>query len=152
MGGMSVWHWLIFLTVVYIMFRLIILIFRLGARGKDDGGRRGASGGEYATEIVGESHYQKALESLAGGRFEDAAEKHVSAVLIHEDDNAHDSNAVRVDIRGKTVGYLSREDARTWRAKAPGSFRHECPAVIVGGWDRGDGDRGHFGVRLDLTL
>jgi hypothetical protein len=25
-------------------------------------------------------------------------------------------------------------------------------ATIVGGWDRGNGDRGYFGVRLDLAL
>lgn len=28
----------------------------------------------------------------------------------------------------------------------------ECAALICGGRDRGDGDVGNFGVRLDLTL
>lgn len=152
MNELSGWHWLIVFAILYIFFRPIIRGFRSGARGEGDRGRRAAGDGDYGTEIVGESHYQRALESLAGGRSEDGAEDYISAVLVHEDDNPHDPKAVRVDIKGKTVGYLSREDARTWRAKAPGSSRHECPAVIVGGWDRGGGDRGHFGVRLDLRL
>jgi hypothetical protein len=27
-----------------------------------------------------------------------------------------------------------------------------CKAKIVGGWDRGEGDRGYFGVKLSLAL
>jgi hypothetical protein len=26
-----------------------------------------------------------------------------------------------------------------------------CDAKIVGGWDRGDGDEGHYGVTLSLS-
>jgi len=26
-----------------------------------------------------------------------------------------------------------------------------CDAIIVGGWDRGNGDEGNFGVKLDLA-
>jgi hypothetical protein len=26
-----------------------------------------------------------------------------------------------------------------------------CSATITGGWDRGDGDTGHFGITLDLA-
>lgn len=28
----------------------------------------------------------------------------------------------------------------------------KCSAMIVGGWDRGKGDTGYFGVKLDLPV
>ncbi|MCZ7599752.1 MAG: HIRAN domain-containing protein [Gammaproteobacteria bacterium] len=78
----------------------------------------------------------------------------MTAHLVHEDDNPHDRYAVRVDIHGKTVGYLSRELALEFR-KSIAELGHpgltaKCNALIVGGWNRGDGDTGHFGVKLDL--
>jgi len=110
--------------------------------------------GAYALDIVGESRYQAALAHICGGRTEDGHNKIVQATLIHEDTNPHDNQAIRVDIEGRTVGYLSRENARQYRqmlqkAGHPG-ITATCSAVIVGGWDRGDGDTGHFGVKLDI--
>jgi hypothetical protein len=74
--------------------------------------------------------------------------------LVLDDDNPYDSLAVRVEIRGCIVGHLSRENAREYRRqlKKAGhpALTASCKALIVGGWDRGGGDRGHFGVRLDL--
>lgn len=110
--------------------------------------------GDFAIDVVGESRYQNALEIAAGGRTEDGCEKIVNAVLVLEDSNPHDPKAVHVLIGGRVCGYLSREDARAYRTqlKKAGHPRitASCKAVIVGGWDRGGGDRGHFGVRLDL--
>ena len=112
--------------------------------------------GDYALDVVGESNYQSALASICGGRTEDGHNEIVQATLIHEDSNPHDSMAVRVDISGRTVGYLSRENARQYRkqlarAGHPG-ITATCSAMIVGGWDRGGGDTGHFGVKLDLPV
>lgn len=104
-------------------------------------------------DVVGESHYQGDLERLAGGRTRDGVDVEVMAALIPEDGNAYDPRAVRVEVRGLTVGYLDRESARAYRrlAKARGIEGGAvlCPARIVGGWDRGKKDRGHFGVRLE---
>ena len=110
--------------------------------------------GTYSVDIVGESKYQSALETICGGRTDESQEKIVVATLVHEDDNPYDNKAIRVDIEGKTVGYLSREHARQYRkiikeAGYPG-ITATCSAMIVGGWDRGGEDRGHFGVKLDL--
>jgi len=93
--------------------------------------------GEYAFDIVGESKYQDALESICGGRTHEAADKYVEATLYQENSNVHDSQAVRVDIEGKTVGYLSRDDARAYRkqldALGRGPLVAVCKAKIVGG-------------------
>lgn len=114
------------------------------------GGVRLAGDGEYGLDVVGESHYQGDLERLAGGRTRDGVEVETQAELIPEDDNPHDKKAVRVAIGGRTVGHLSRDDARAFRESV--GRPATCAALIVGGWDRGKGDRGHFGVRLDADL
>ncbi|MFQ5507926.1 MAG: HIRAN domain-containing protein [Leptospirillia bacterium] len=108
----------------------------------------------YSVDIVGESHYQRELEQICGGRTEEGHKLIVEVYLVPENDNPHDDQAVRVYVRDKTVGYLSRELARSYRKRLaeagyPGSPA-TCAAMIVGGWDRGGSDRGHFGVKLDL--
>ncbi|MGQ0669703.1 MAG: HIRAN domain-containing protein [Actinomycetota bacterium] len=77
------------------------------------------------------------------------------ALLIPEPANRYDPNAVAVCVDGKIVGYLSRDNAEVLQpAIMVPHRRHDrpvaCRARIVGGWDRGAGDRGHFGVRLHL--
>ena len=110
--------------------------------------------GEFRVEVVGESHYQQALEAICGGRCEEGHEYECTAVLVLENNNPYDNKAVRVDIEGYCTGYLSRENARAYRKelKKAGypNLTASCDAMIVGGWDRGRDDQGHFGVRLDL--
>jgi hypothetical protein len=110
--------------------------------------------GAYNLKVVGTSNYQSALEKICGGKTDEAQELEVRAILIHEEDNPHDKKAIRVDIDGRTVGYLSRNDAREYRKQLsdlgqPG-ITAACSAMIVGGWDDGDEDVGSYGVRLDL--
>lgn len=112
--------------------------------------------GLFELEVVGESNYQAALERVCGGRTGDGHDLRVKALLVLEDANPYDSNAVRVDIDGQAVGYLSRRHAVQYRralaATGYGRADAYCDAVIRGGWDRGGGDRGHFGVRLDIPM
>lgn len=116
-----------------------------------------AGDGTYEQEIVGESHYQDALERLAGGRSERGAHVEVRAELVLEDDNPYDGQAVAVMIGGEIVGHLDRGMARAVRAKlaaagAPRDWPIHCAAVIVGGWSRDRGTNvGSFGVKLDFT-
>ncbi len=110
--------------------------------------------GDFGVEVVGESHYQPAIEDAAGGRTEESCEQIVDAFLVLEDSNPYDAKAVQVRINGQVCGHLSRENARQYRMqlKAIGlpHVTARCKAMIVGGWDRGPDDRGFFGVRLDL--
>src|SRR5688500_13504911 len=71
----------------------------------------------FAIGVVGESHYREAFETLCGRRCKDGVTRLVEAVLVHEDNNRHDPRAVRVQVDGLTVGYLSRGDARAYRLK-----------------------------------
>jgi hypothetical protein len=112
--------------------------------------------GDFVVEVVGVSNYQDAIERAAGGRSENGCEKVVDAVLILEDSNPHDRNAVQVMIGGCVCGYLSRRNARMYRQQLRdagySTITARCRAKIVGGWDRGPNDRGHFGIRLDLPV
>jgi hypothetical protein len=112
--------------------------------------------GRYEFDIVGESKYQDALEFICGGRTDEGAEKRVEALLYMEDQNPYDNQAGRVDVEGKTVGYLARDDARSYRRQITSAVHTQpvgaCDVMIVGGWECSKKDRGHFGVKLDLPV
>jgi len=113
--------------------------------------------GRFELEIVGESHYQAALNKLAGGKTEEGHRIERKAVLFLDDENPHDDKAVAVLIKGELVGYLDRETARSYRQQmAVAGHRDSTPvaevaALIVGGWSR-QGDEGHYGVKLDIPI
>jgi hypothetical protein len=105
-------------------------------------------------EVVGEAQYQGVLERLAGGRSDLSANVPVSCVLLPEPHNPHDANAVAIQVDGATVGYLPRKDAAAFSPCLRAALvRHEivqCSGLIVGGWENGPEDRGHFGIWLRL--
>lgn len=103
-------------------------------------------------DVVGEAHYQTALCELAGDHGNHESMQQFTARLIPENDNPYDDKAVRVDIAGKTVGYFSRDDARSFRrrlvAKKLTGQTTTCGARITGGWLTKSGERASYGVRL----
>jgi hypothetical protein len=109
--------------------------------------------GKFDCDIVGESHYQFAIKQLAGSNNEYVEDKEYRAFLIPEDDNPHDNKAVRIDINSSTVGYLSRDNARTFRrrlgAKKLTGQITSCKAVVTGGqpWE---GNTSYYGVCLNI--
>ena len=78
-----------------------------------DGSKRDDS---FPTMVVAESLYQATLVKICGKPEEKYAKK-FSARLVPENNNPHDKNAVMVRIELRLVGYLSREDALTYRGK-----------------------------------
>ena len=112
--------------------------------------------GNFELEIVWELHYQAALEAICGPRVPKGVNRLETAWLILEDNNPHDKNAVRVEIRSKKVGYLSREAAMLYRqqlkARGMPKANGQCQAVIRGGWVSSDGRKGPYSVRLDIPI
>lgn len=112
---------------------------------------------EFEFEVVGESYYQPALAKLAvdHARISAGADeiKPLTAHLIPDDYNEYDDKAVRVEINGLHVGYLSREDARSFRrrlgAKKLTGQITTCGALITGGHVK-DGKKMSYGVVLDI--
>jgi hypothetical protein len=107
--------------------------------------------GKFGFPVVGESHHEAVLEQLAGGRTEEGVHVSCAALLLPQPDNPYDPDAVAVFIRGEEVGFLARNVAPEFlqALRAGGYDRAASEAIIVGGWDRGRGDRGNFGVRLN---
>ena len=98
-------------------------------------------------EVVGESFYQSNIASIS-------INSDLIAHLIPENDNKYDSLAIRVDIERKTVGYLSKEDARAFRKKLKrlklDNATTACNAYVTGGHLR-DGKQMNYGVEINLA-
>lgn len=106
-------------------------------------------------EVVGEGSYQRALDTICGGKCEDGYQMPKQATLVPEPANPHDRNAVAVFIDGHKVAYIPRGEAPPYQKLLLGLARRGfycwCDATIVGGWLRGKNDEGHYGVKLDLA-
>jgi hypothetical protein len=109
--------------------------------------------GDYRFEVVGESNYQKALKKYAGDHDENGSDTECVAFIIPEDHNKYDDKAVRVDIGTDTVGYLSRDDARSFRrrlaARKMAGQITSCNALVKGGFTR-NGEAMSYGIWLDI--
>ena len=109
---------------------------------------------KFELEIIEEERYQAALEAICGPRVARGVNRFETARLISEDKNPRDKNAVRVEIRGKQVGYLSPDAAILYRqqlaSRGMPKANGQCQAVIRGGWVSSDGRKGAYEVWLDL--
>lgn len=99
--------------------------------------------GSYSQEVVGESNYQPALRAAAGSGYETRC---VAAVIL-DDHNEYDNNAIRIEVDGRTVGYLSREDAREYRREIKRTG--QASTIYVNAKIFGGGEK-HYGIWLDL--
>ncbi len=107
-----------------------------------------------AIEVKGEATYQKALERIAGPKTAEGGAPDVVAYLEPDPSNPYDSNAVKVFVTGLLVGYINRDDAE-WVQKTCLDIQCEeggklvaMKGQLVGGWDRGGGDEGSWGIWL----
>jgi hypothetical protein len=112
-----------------------------------------AGDGQFGFQVVGESHYQSELAKIAGGITAEGVHHECAALLRLEPTNKYDPNAVEVLIDRLRVGYIAAAQAAEMCAlfHSAGIVQAGCEAVIQGGWDRGGGDMGEFGVRLNIV-
>ena len=104
-------------------------------------------------QVVGEGPRQEKLAQIAGPKTPDGKEMFVGVTLRCEPANPVDPNAIRVEVMGQHVGYLKADHAALLAAPVAqvcgGAL--EARGLIVGGWDRGGGDTGHYGIRVWIT-
>jgi len=114
----------------------------------------------YPLQVQGESNYKDNIEAICGYVDDDEgvnADDFI-ARLVLEDSNRYDpGNAVRIEIDGKTVGYLSKPGAKAYRKRLTAiglsDVTGECYASIKGGFiKKSTGEQADFGVKLDLNL
>lgn len=101
----------------------------------------------YIYNIVGEQSYQKNLKKIAGSKEEESKFFECYAKVSSEPFNQYDKNAVKVEINGLVVGYLSKGEAAKLAGKV---INKTVPAVIDGGWKDED-SIGSYGVKLAIT-
>lgn len=105
--------------------------------------------------VVGESFYQPALQLICGHPSVDGYSVDCVAELRPEPGNPHDPAAIGVYVQDHKVGHLSREDARAYAVVVAEAIAEHggarCAAYIRGGWSRGRGDTGMFGVSLRFS-
>jgi hypothetical protein len=106
----------------------------------------------FPMEIVGESKYQAALIAICGAHTRYGHDSEYSAQIEREPFNPFDQNAVVAKIAGRTVGYLSREQAVrvSEQMLADGITAASCMARVRGGWRTNQYDEGHYGVWLSI--
>ncbi len=109
--------------------------------------------GQYATRAVGTSHYRSDLAAIAQNDGKRALVL-CTGLLVREQDNRHDPNAISVKVLGQTVGYLSREFAGRYR-QAVLTELGDMPAITVrAAITGGHQDKGklyEYSVELDLA-
>ena len=100
--------------------------------------------GSFPLEVVGESNYQRELVSICGRYTLAGNDTEHSALLKLEPLNPHDSNAIMVKIKGKTVGYLPRQQAVRVGTQMRRVCLTEanCKARVRGGWRTNQYERG----------
>lgn len=96
-------------------------------------------------DVVGESKYPNTFKAVLGNELQpgDGVEKLVKGALMREKKNKHDSNAVKVQVGFRPIGYVPADDAEELAemmdsAKVPTLF------VTVRVWGKLD-ERGVFG-------
>jgi hypothetical protein len=109
---------------------------------------------EYDFPVVGESHYQSALARIAGHHGSNKVRQECIANLVPEDTNEFDDKAIAVVVDSSTVGYLARDDARSFRRRLSqnglAGQTTGCHAIVIGGGNLPNGDGRSYGIQLDL--
>lgn len=108
-------------------------------------------GGHDEHEVVGESYRQDGFEQTVGPRTENGPSiEHVTVQLVRERTNQHDPDAVAVFIGRSHVGYIPADDAAEWHPVIDELHRANLLAICVGqvrgGWWKGPGDNGSYGL------
>lgn len=101
----------------------------------------------YNYNIVGEQSYQQNLRKIAGPKKEVSKFFECTAKVTSEPSNKYDKNAIKVEINGLQVGYISKAEAQKLAGK---NINKMVSAVIDGGWDDGDSE-GSYGVKLAIN-
>ena len=99
--------------------------------------------------VVGESHYQAALIEASECPPTGKHGYECSAELVPEPDNPHDKFAVKVLVKGRHVGYLSRGNAKRYGKRIRGLNSEGRQALCMAFIGRG-GENPNLGVTLRL--
>ncbi|TXI19204.1 MAG: hypothetical protein E6Q62_04800 [Nitrosomonas sp.] len=106
--------------------------------------------------------YQSAIQQLAQENPIDPKESNATskrffqALLVPVNDNPYDDNVIRVDIGDRTVGYLSYDQARSFRRKLDNHHLDNqittCTAALIEHDETQPGQTVRYGIKLGIEL
>jgi hypothetical protein len=110
---------------------------------------------QYDFELVGGEYYQAELQHIVDNhRGEQLDGLPLTAMLIPEEENRSDNTAVRVDVEGLTVGYLSLVDSKGYHRRMAELKQKvkptACAALLVVSPTQKDATDTQHRVMLDL--
>jgi hypothetical protein len=105
--------------------------------------------GAYAVPVLGEVHLGRILAAACPDELPPVGHDKVVSAVVRIEHPSRDSGVVSVAIAGRTVGHLSRADARALRRVGREGEKFQCRAAIHAGWK---GGRVHYDLRLDVDL
>ncbi len=109
--------------------------------------------GAFKLFVIVESHSQNAIAQIASTPLNNKQSAQL-AHIIPESGNEKDPFAVRIELNGKNVGYLTRDDALKFRRRLAlrkiGMKATTCNAEIRGGSKGRDGKTLSYAVFLDM--
>lgn len=110
------------------------------------------TGNTTEIEIAGESYYQEALVNIFGAYHQESQEIECEAKLVRDSRNSHDKNAIKCFINNLHVGFVNREDAEeiAYSMDKRNLSIFKVSATVRGGWKRGKGDQGMYGVVVNV--
>lgn len=112
--------------------------------------------GQYELEVSVEPTSQNYLGSLCGGHSIKGHEKAVLATLHYDNCDPTDKNAIRIVVKGGTVGYLPPGLAKLFREKIRLAGQEgvivSCNAKILGGKKAWFCKISDFSIWLDLPI
>lgn len=103
--------------------------------------------------VVGESHYQDALTAIVGGKRPEASASRPKPPSCPSRTTPMTQRRRRLHRcpEGRAPSATGRPAFARWAGDSPNNNRSAPVRRPSPGWDRGDGDTGHFGVTLDLA-
>lgn len=106
-------------------------------------------------KVVGVSHYQDAIRSVVGPPRPGGYDRLINARLVCDVGNKFDSNAVRVELDGRHVGFVPKDAASKISATVASIEQSlgqspEVKARVIGGWSSRNGSLGLYGINLGI--
>jgi len=111
--------------------------------------------GRFQLEVLGESRYSDTIRALAGEHGEAAANVHLKALLLADDNNPYEDKAVAVFLNNEMVGYLAPKDAvafRTMLARQEITGQLTSTDAVIRGGQVFEGKRLAYTVLLDVNV
>ena len=112
--------------------------------------------GNYDFEVLHEEEHLKNIQLVCNDFVKPGQFKDEIAIITSEGNHYLYDNTIRVDIAGKTVGYLNQDDTKLFTKRLNKNDKHNyimsCNARIFINKNKGMFKKATYAIRLDLPI